>query len=178
MYMSFSRVMTILRWQHRHKPIRSHVWKHLLDNKDFYRICMFVVVITHRRQEVTTRKKILNILQSITYFISVAKCHSCNRDIFACLNSSPPSNVYMRQWIGSALVQIFWLVAFAASSHNLKQCLVIVNWTHSEILIKIQNIYFTKLHLKISSAKLLPFCPEGDELNWWHDYGNVNVDAQ
>ena len=37
--------------------------------------------------------------------------------------------------------------------------------THfSEILIKMQNFSFTKMHLKISSAKWRPFCPGGDEL--------------
>ena len=35
----------------------------------------------------------------------------------------------------------------------------------SEILIKIQNFSFTKMHLKISSAKWRPFCPRGDELS-------------
>ena len=34
----------------------------------------------------------------------------------------------------------------------------------SEILIKIQNFSFTKMHLKISSAKWRPFCPGGDEV--------------
>ena len=34
----------------------------------------------------------------------------------------------------------------------------------SEILIKIQNSSFTKMHLKISSAKRRPFCPGEDEL--------------
>ena len=33
-----------------------------------------------------------------------------------------------------------------------------------ETLIKIQNFSFTKMHLKISSAKWRPFCPGGDEL--------------
>ena len=38
----------------------------------------------------------------------------------------------------------------------------------SEILIKIQNFSFTKMHLKISSAKWRPFCPGRDEwrVNW------------
>ena len=50
-----------------------------------------------------------------------------------------------------------------------------INWTNtwpigplgtnfSVILIKIQNVSFTKRHLKISSAKWLPFYPGGDEL--------------
>ena len=33
----------------------------------------------------------------------------------------------------------------------------------SKILIKIQNFSFTKMYLKIPSAKRRPFCPEGDE---------------
>ena len=31
----------------------------------------------------------------------------------------------------------------------------------SEILIEIENFSFTKMHLKISSAKWWPFCPKG-----------------
>ena len=40
----------------------------------------------------------------------------------------------------------------------------------SEILIIIQNFSFTKMHLKISSAKWRPFCPGGRWVNciWWH----------
>ena len=72
-----------------------------------------------------------------------------------------------------------WLVAYSAPSHYLNQCWVIVNWTRgrnfSEILIKIQNIPFTKMHLKISSAKWRSFCPGGRSVNypgphvgpWW-----------
>ena len=38
----------------------------------------------------------------------------------------------------------------------------------SEILIKIQNFSFTKMHLKISSVKWRPFCPGGIWVNaWW-----------
>ena len=37
-------------------------------------------------------------------------------------NSSTPSDAYMRQWIGSALV------AYSAPSHYLNQCSIIVNW--------------------------------------------------
>ena len=39
-----------------------------------------------------------------------------------------PSAAHMRQWIGSALVQII-VVAYSAPSHDLNQCWVIVNWT-------------------------------------------------
>ena len=44
------------------------------------------------------------------------------------VNSSPPSDTYMRRWIGSALVQIMACVAYLAPSHYLNQCWVIVNW--------------------------------------------------
>ena len=32
------------------------------------------------------------------------------------INSSPPSTAYMHQWMGSALVQIWWLVAYSSPS--------------------------------------------------------------
>ena len=60
------------------------------------------------------------------------------------------------------------VVAYSAPSHYQYQCLVIVNsiGTHfNEILIEIQIFPFTKTHFIISSAKWLPFCPVGDELN-------------
>ena len=45
-------------------------------------------------------------------------------------------------------------------------CWVIVNWSvgtnFSEILIKIHNLSFVKMHLKISSAKWRPCCPGED----------------
>ena len=76
---------------------------------------------------------------------------------------------YMRQWIGSALAQIM-ACAYSAPSHYLNQCRVNVNWT---ITNKLQwnfnqntNFSFTKMHLKIPSAKWRPFCPwVVDELN-------------
>ena len=48
-----------------------------------------------------------------------------------------------------------------------------ITWTNADVLsetkfreirIKIQNVYFTKIHLKMSSAKWRPFCPGGDDL--------------
>ena len=61
-----------------------------------------------------------------------------------------------------------WLVAYSAPSHYLNQCWFIVNWTRRN---KLQwkfnqntKLSFTKKHMKISSAKWLPFCPRGDEL--------------
>ena len=83
-------------------------------------------------------------------------------------NSSLPSAAYMRQWIGSALVQIM-LVACSAPSHYLNHWWVIVNWTLRNKLqwsfnIKIQIYSFTRMHLKTSSVKWRPFCPGWDEL--------------
>ena len=67
----------------------------------------------------------------------------------------------------------WWLVAYSAPSHYLNQYWVIVNWTLWNnlqwILLKIQNFSFTKMHLKISSAKSWPFCPGGDELIMSHN---------
>ena len=55
------------------------------------------------------------------------------------IDSSPPSAAYMRQWIGSGLVQIMACRLFGAKSliinglapnaHYLNQCWVIGNWT-------------------------------------------------
>ena len=62
-----------------------------------------------------------------------------------------------------------WLDAFSAPSNYLIQCLVIVKWTLrnslSKIVLKIQNLSFTKMHLKIPSTKCRPFCPGRDELS-------------
>ena len=72
-------------------------------------------------------------------------------------------------WVSESGQHCFrkWLAAYSEPSHYLNQCRFVVNWTirtnFSEILIKIQNFSFTKMHLKISSAKWRQFCPGGDE---------------
>ena len=51
-------------------------------------------------------------------------------------------------------------------SHYLNQCWVIVNWTlrrNKFQLNKKETFSFTNRHLKISSMKLRPFCPRGDD---------------
>ena len=66
----------------------------------------------------------------------------------------------------SYTVTCFWN-AYSAASHYLSAILLSIGplgTNFSEILIKIQNVLFTKLHLNISSAKWRPFCPGGDEL--------------
>ena len=50
----------------------------------------------------------------------------------------------------------------------------------SKILIKIQNFSFTKMHLKLSSAKQWPFCPGGEELEILiiHHFTNAAISLQ
>ena len=78
-------------------------------------------------------------------------------------NSSPPSDADMRQWIGSPLVQIMTCRLFGAtplSKPMLDYCQTL--WIHfSESLIKTQNFSFTKMLLKISSAKWRPYLSRG-----------------
>ena len=68
-------------------------------------------------------------------------------------NSSPPSAAYMRQSIGSALVQIMACRLFAAKP----LCKPMLGYQNTK------NISFTKMHLNISSVKWRPFWPGEDE---------------
>ena len=71
------------------------------------------------------------------------------------VNSSPPNAAYMRQWIRLTLVQIMACCLFGTkplSKPMLGHCQF--QWN----LIKILNFLFTKMHLKILSAKWWPFC--------------------
>ena len=62
----------------------------------------------------------------------------------------------------------YWLAIYSTPSHYLNQCWVIVNWTLKNKLQwnfnKNTKLSFTKMHLKLSSAKWRPSCPGGDEL--------------
>ena len=84
-----------------------------------------------------------------------------------CINSSPPSAAYMHQGIGSALVQIMACPirrqAIIKTSAGLLSIGPLAT-NFSEILVKIRNLSFTKIYLKLLSAKWRPFCPGGDEL--------------
>ena len=103
--------------------------------------------------------------------------------------SSPLSAAYMRQWIGSALVQIMacrLLSTKPLSEPMLGYCQLDPweqIWNFGEISIKIQNFSLVKMHLKILSAKWQPFCPGGDEsicyFMWYHasDLSLVHVMA-
>ena len=96
-----------------------------------------------------------------------------------------PSAEFLRQWIGSALVQIM-ACRLVGASHYRNQIYLIVNWTLRNKLPWYLNqntkISFTKMHLKISPAKWRPYSPGGDELNkyivflmgrWWIGVGVV-----
>ena len=90
----------------------------------------------------------------------------------------PPSAAQMRQWIGSALVQIGsdrWRVAYSAPSHYLNQntgllSIVILETNCSGIRIGILSFSFKKMHLKLSSAKTAAIlCRErwvNNDINW------------
>ena len=83
------------------------------------------------------------------------------------VNSAPPSAAYMHQGTGSALVHVMACRLFGAKplpKPMLGYSQLDSEGTNlSEILIKIQNFSFTKMHLKISSSKWRPFCSGGDE---------------
>ena len=81
-------------------------------------------------------------------------------------NSSPPSAAYMRKWTRSALFQNRWQAITWTNAELLSIGLLVTNF--SEILIKIRNFSFIKIHLKMSSSKWRPFCPGGDELTKLH----------
>ena len=119
-----------------------------------------------RRFDLFTGRQYLLLQASIywylTSYISVITV-ICNREL---INSSLPSGVYMRQWIGSTLVQIIVCRLFGAkpfSKPMLGYCQLALGTNFSEIFNKIQNFSFTNMHLKTSSAKWPPFCPGWDE---------------
>ena len=92
--------------------------------------------------------------------------HSWKSVAIRLINPPPPSAAYMRQWIGSALVQIKACRLFGAKPLS-KAVLGYCKMEHlgsnfCENLIKIWNISFMKMHLKISSAKWRSFCLGGE----------------
>ena len=75
-------------------------------------------------------------------------CHVLHNEHFSILNSSPPSATYMRQWIGPTLIQIMACQPFGAKSLSKPMLGYCQLFSES----------FTKMHLKILSAKWQPFC--------------------
>ena len=73
----------------------------------------------------------------------------------------------MRQWMGSALVQIMTCRLFGAkplSKPMLGYCQRTPGTNYRNFFRIIQNVLFIKMHLKISSVKWQPFCLRGDKL--------------
>ena len=56
-----------------------------------------------------------------------------------------------------------------------KQLIGPLGTNFSENWIKIRNFWFKKMHLQISSAKQLPFCPGGDELTTFNERAITSV---
>ena len=81
-------------------------------------------------------------------------------------NSSPPSAAYMHKQVSfgsdDGLSPIRRQATISTNAGLLSIRPLRTNF--SEILIKIQNFSFRKMHLKIKSGKWQPFCPGGDEL--------------
>ena len=117
----------------------------------------------------TQRIRHCNYWYSEIRFMYLAYCHGARRlairkmllfaSLFRILTHIPKCPD-MRQWIWSALVQI-WLAAYSAPNHYLNQWWVIVNWILRKkiIFIKIQNFSLTKMHFKMSFAKWRSLCP-------------------
>ena len=78
----------------------------------------------------------------------------------AYINSSPPSVAYMRRWIRSALVLIMACRLYGAKPLSSQMlCYCQLDPKEQTSVIKVQHFSFTKMYLKISSAKWRPFCP-------------------
>ena len=86
-----------------------------------------------------------------------------------CINSSPPSAAYMRQWTRSSLIQVMAvrLVRRQAITRINAGLLStgLLGTYFSEIWIGILSFSFKKMQLKMSSAKWRPFCPGG--MSWY-----------
>ena len=91
-----------------------------------------------------------------------------------CFNPSPPIVANIHRWTGSALVQIMVCSLFGTkplSKSMLGYCqLRLLRTNFRELLIKIQNFSFTKMHQKISSAKWRSPCSGGDDLNMSYSF--------
>ena len=94
-------------------------------------------------------------------------------------NSSPSGAAYMRQGIGSALVQIMACGLYGAkplSKPVLVYCQLnsVKGTNFSEIRNGILSFSFTKMHLKLSSAKMAAILSRG---RWGHHYKILTTDT-
>ena len=85
-----------------------------------------------------------------------------------CINSSLASVTYMRQWTGSALVQVMACCLFGAKplSEPMPTYRNKLQWNSNKKL----NFSFTKMHLKMLSGKWWPFFPGEDKLTHGNFY--------
>ena len=91
------------------------------------------------------------------------------------VNSPPPSTAYIRQWIGSALVQIMACRLFGTeplSKPMLPYC-QLNSWEQISVKFKLEYYHFhsRKFIWKCRLLKWQPFCPVGDELMAWSMVG-------
>ena len=96
------------------------------------------------RSKYSRSENIANTRAVYYWIVALLYCPLCN--VF---NSSPSSDAYMLQWIGSALIQVMACRQVGDKPLKLNQCWFIVNLdpfgtNFNDILIKIQNFSFTK----------------------------------
>ena len=127
-------------------------WIYMIYSPIFFRVSPLVPIdyIPHSMHRV------------VCYFVLQWLWNQTFRYKVIAIDSSLPSAAYMCQWIGGIgsnnglapkkAPTIIWTSAGLLSIRPL-------GTNFHEILIKIQNFLFTKMHLKTSSAKWQPFCP-------------------
>ena len=108
-------------------------------------------------------------------YLDYSSIHNNNIElIHDYVNSSPPNAAYMsvtRVNIGSdngsSPIRRHAIILTSAGLLSIGP----LGTNSSEIIINVQNVSFTKMFLKISSAKWRPFCLGRDELRWqrWHE---------
>ena len=136
--------------------------------KSFWQMCYRKIIVRTELKYIFTSLDTLNYLQIVTVYDPVAGpggCYVCCI-LWVC---HPPSAAYMHRWTGSALAQIMACLLYGTkplSKLMLGYC-QIDPWEQTSVKFESKYIFFsfTKMHLKISSAKEHPFCPQVDELS-------------
>ena len=101
-----------------------------------------------------------------------------------CVDSSPPSAAYMRQWYGSSLVQVMACRLFGAKplpEPMLPYC-QLDSWEHISVELVSEFYHFCsrKCNWYCRLPKQLPFCPGGRWVNmhgriWMITYGRIQI---
>ena len=111
-------------------------------------------------------------LYSITLYGAPFIGYSKYVQMSALNNSSPHSAAYMRQWIGSALVQIMACRLFGAKPLSKPILLLSIGplvTNFNDILIK-KTLFIPENASENNVSELRPFCPGGDEIIFWSVY--------